>query len=81
MTAEQVLNLQRAIPFQPFELLLADGRGLTAASADCMNLASDGRSLFLFLPPSDATEIIDLMLVVSLRFSEEGAASINRPET
>ena len=70
MTPDQIDDLYRAAPFQPFTLFLADGRSHPVPASDCMTIGDDGRTLFLFLPDSNESELIDVALAVSARFSE-----------
>ena len=65
----------RASPFRIFALHLADGRVLTVPSPECLTIGEDERSLFVFLPFTNETEVVDLALIVSIRFSEGEAVS------
>ena len=79
MTAAHLGNFFRASPFNPFILHLADGRSLAVSGADCITLGDDAQSLLVFLPGTDETELVDLALVVSIRFSETGGALAKQP--
>lgn len=73
MTANHLDDLIRATPFQQFTLHLADARSVRVPAVDCFTWSLDGRSVFVFLPGSNETELIDLSLVVSIRFGESAA--------
>ncbi len=80
MTADHIEDFFHASPFQPFDLFLADGQSLPVGSVECMTLGNDERALFIFLPGSNETELIDLALVVSVRFSEGLATGARRSQ-
>jgi len=69
MTLELIYRSQQALPFEPFDLFLADGRALHVATSELIMLDDDGRSVSLFVPP-DARHVIDPELIVSLQFGE-----------
>ena len=69
MTADQVKWSLEAIPFRRFELCLADGRVLPVEHPELLALENGNR--IVVLGTSDgAVEIIDLMLVRTLRFHQ-----------
>lgn len=76
MTALSIELFIGTKPFRPFVLFLADGRSLAVSSADWLTFGTDGRSLFVFLPGSNESELVDLNLVVSARFSETRATVV-----
>ena len=67
MTGEQIREICTAVPFRPFEMFLADGRTLEVEQPDLIYSGADGRVVRLYTRP-DCVEIIDLLLVVSVRF-------------
>lgn len=73
MTAEQLLRFKDAAPFQPFEMLLADGRSLAVPHPDFISVSETDELVHLF-GLSEGLETVDLMLVVSLRFPMREAA-------
>ena len=79
MTPGIIADFFRASPFRPFTLCLADGRSLFVPAADCITLGEDARVVFIYVPGADETELVDLALVVSIRFSETGGALAKQP--
>ncbi len=67
MTSEQVLLRKDAIPFVPFEMLAADGRVLLIPHPDFLTVAED-EELAHVHGLDGSVEVVDLLLVVSLRF-------------
>jgi len=66
MTVEQLRTMHRAVPFQPFEIHLADGRSLPIEHPELLALTPAGRTIGVGL--ADGTiEIVDLLLVTSLK--------------
>lgn len=65
MTVEQLLALQRAEPFQPYRIHLADGRNIDVHHPEFVARAPTGRAIIVY-KPDDLFEIVDLLLVVSL---------------
>lgn len=75
MTFNHLDAFLRAAPFRAFFLHLADGRALSVPSAECLTIVEESRSLFVFIPGTNETELIDLALIVSIRFSEGDVAN------
>ena len=69
MTVEQIVRRQNAAPFLPYRLFLANGRELFVQHPDFLRVA--GREdLVTVFDLSGAAEIVDLTLVVSLRYEK-----------
>jgi hypothetical protein len=66
MTIEQLRTLHTARPFQPFVIHLADGRGIAVDHPEMLSQSQSGRTIAV-ARPDDAIEIIDLLLVTSLK--------------
>ena len=66
MTAEQVFRFQNAAPFKPFEILLADGRAIKIEHPDFISVSEEEQLVIVYELP-EGIEIIDLLLVISLR--------------
>ena len=64
MTTEQIRKFHQAQPFRPFSINLADGRSIPVNHPEL--LALGGRTIAVFEEP-DAAEIIDLLLVTTLK--------------
>jgi len=69
MTVEQIVRRQNAALFLPYRLFLANGRELFIQHPDFLSVA--GREdLVTVFDLSGAAEIVDLTLVVSLRYEK-----------
>jgi hypothetical protein len=66
MTIEQLRNLHRAQPFQPFTIHLADGREEPVPHPDFLSHSPSGRTIIVH-HLDDSFSIIDLLLVTELR--------------
>jgi len=66
MTIEQLREMHRARPFQPFDIHLVDGRTLTVHHPEFLAQSQTGRTIAV--GRDDGTiETVDLLLVVSLK--------------
>jgi hypothetical protein len=75
MTADQVLRLQNAAPFKPYWLRLADGRVISVAHPDFVGVSGDDHIISVE-DDSGGVEIIDLALVISLRYGTPPVARV-----
>jgi hypothetical protein len=80
MTIEQVRQMHRAQPFQPFELYLADGRSLNVSHPELLAIHGQGRTVAIAVPDG-AFEIVDLLLVTSLKPVTNGSGKHRRRGT
>lgn len=69
MTADQIRKRLSAVPFRQFEICLADGRAILVEHAEVLGFDGGSRSIVVFTR-GGIVEVIDLMLVLSLRFHE-----------
>jgi hypothetical protein len=72
MTIEQLRQMHSARPFKPFEIHLADSRALTVEHPEMLLQSQSGRTIAV-ARPDDTIEIIDLLLVVSLKTVGNGS--------
>jgi hypothetical protein len=72
MTIEQLRKLHLARPFQAFEIHLADSRTLTVEHPETLSQSQTGRTIAV-AQPDDTIEIIDLLLVVSIKPMANGS--------
>lgn len=72
MTYEQLRKMHTAQPFQPFGINLADGRTLTVDHPEFLAQTPTGRTFGVGLPDG-VIEIVDLLLVTSLKPRRNGA--------
>jgi hypothetical protein len=72
MTIGQVRRMHQARPFQAFEIVLADGRSLPVEHPEVLAIPPPGRTIIVAL--ADGTfEVVDLLLVTSLKARSNGA--------
>jgi hypothetical protein len=72
MTIEQLRRMHQARPFQPFDIHLADGRALPVEHPEFLSQSPGGRTLGVGNVADDTIEIIDLLLVTSLKPRSNG---------
>ncbi len=66
MTTPQFKAVLHASPFCPFDIQLADGRSIRVTHPELVLITPGGRTIVVAVA-DDAIEIIDLLLVTSLR--------------
>ena len=77
MTIEQLKKMHESRPFEPFDIHLADGRALPVEHPEFLARLPAGRTIMVGL--SDGTfEIVDLLLVTSLKSRSNGASRRRR---
>jgi len=77
MTIEQLGKMHQMRPFQPFDVHLADGRALPVDHPEFLSQSPTGRTIVVGLP--DGThEVVDLLLVTSLKSRTNGSARRGR---
>ena len=72
MTIEQLRQMHMARPFQPFDINLTDSRTLTVEHPEFLAQSPTGRTIAVG-HPDGTLEIVDLLLVVSLKPRSNGA--------
>ncbi len=73
MTTPQLRTMLRAAPFKPFDIFLADGRALSVGHPEMVAVTEGGRTIGV-ATSDDTIEIVDLLLVTSLKPHSNGAA-------
>ncbi len=68
MTIGQLRKAQRAEPFRPFTISLADGRAFTVAHPEFIMIPPTATRTFVVAQPSEDYSIVDLQLVTTLDF-------------
>ena len=77
MTIEQLRKKHGARPFVPFDVHLADGRAIPVRHPEFLSQSPTGRTISIGL--DDGThEIVDLLLVTSLKAVANGAGPKRR---
>ena len=66
MTIEQLRQMHQARPFKAFDIHLADGRILAVEHPELLAQSLSGRTVAV-ASPDGTLEIVDLLLVVSLK--------------
>jgi len=77
MTIEQLRQMHVARPFRPFEIHLADGRSMTVEHPEMLSQSQTGRTIAV-ARPDDTIEIVDLLLVVSIKPLANGSVPRGR---
>ncbi len=75
MTIEQLRRLYQTRPFQPFTIHLADGRQIPVLHNEFLALSPSGRTLIVY-QPDESFEIVDLLLVTSLKVTRDAAPAM-----
>jgi hypothetical protein len=70
MTIETLDRAIHATPFRPFSFMMADGRELPVPHRDFIAFNGKGRTAVI-TDESDGFDVVDLLLVSSLRFEGE----------
>lgn len=65
MTIEELINVQRAEPFQPYEIVVADGAVYRVDHPDFVARAANGRTITVY--EGNAARILDMRLVTQIR--------------
>jgi hypothetical protein len=74
MTTEQLRKMHQARPFHPFDIRMADGRSLPVPHPELLAIIPPGRTIVVGLPDGTC-EIVDLLLVTSLKTRSNGRSS------
>jgi len=77
MTIEQLKTMHLARPFKPFEIFLADGRSIPVEHPEFLSQSASGRTIGVAVG-DDAIEVVDLLLVTSLKPHANGARRSKR---
>jgi hypothetical protein len=77
MTVQQLRNMHQAKPFRAFDIHLADGRSIPVEHPELLAITSGGRTIAVAVE-EDAVEVIDLLLVTSLKPHANGATRSKR---
>jgi hypothetical protein len=72
MTVQQLRAAQRAAPFKPFTIRMADGRSFRIPHPDFLAMSPTGRTAFIF-EADDETHIVDLLLMTELETTQSSS--------
>lgn len=80
MKVEDIRGVRDAAPFQPFSLVLADGRSFLVPHHDFLSLAPKGTALVLWTDDGHISSILDAALIAEIRMETNGTSrSKKRP--
>jgi hypothetical protein len=79
VTIEQLKTMHQARPFKPFDIFLADGRSISVEHPELLSRSSSGRTIAVAVE-NDAIEIVDLLLVTSLKPRANGQSRGKRSQ-
>ncbi len=65
MTVDQIVQMNRADPFQPYRIHMAKGRSLDVIHRDFVARSPAGRTIIVY-KPDESFEVVDVLLVASL---------------
>lgn len=65
MTSQQLRAAQQAVPFQPFNIRMADGRTFPVPHPDFLSIAPSGRIAVVFRE-DDYNSTLDLLLMTEI---------------
>jgi len=71
MTSIEFKAALQANPFRPFRVHLGSGRVIEITNPSLVVVSSTNRAAFAYRPGSDAFDVLDLILVDSLEFSDQ----------
>ena len=77
MTIEQMRQVWKSEPFQPFTIHLADRRQVRVSLREFLAMSPSGRTVIVY-QPDDSFNIIDLLLVTDLAIGGNGHAARRR---
>jgi hypothetical protein len=75
MTIESLTRAYTAQPFRPFMFRLADGREIPVRHPEFLSFNPRTGRTAIVMDENEGWDVVDLLLVVSLRFEGEPAAS------
>ena len=78
MRADDIRRLHEAVPFQPFSLVLADGRDFHVPHHDFLSIAPKGTALCLWADDGGIGSYLDTALVAEVRMAPNGARHSKR---
>jgi hypothetical protein len=71
MTFEKLSAFSAPAPFVAFEPFLSDGRSIRVRHPDFLSLDPAGEAATIYYEDSNLAEVIDLLGIISLQYSEE----------
>jgi len=78
MKADDLRKLHDAVPFQPFSLVLADGRSFRVPHSDFFSIAPKGTALVLWGEDGGIGSYLDPALIAEVRMGANSPKSTKR---
>ncbi|MEM9345577.1 MAG: hypothetical protein AAGB26_03055 [Planctomycetota bacterium] len=73
MTIEELTKAMNATPFQAFTLFLSDGRSFRVMHPEFIMRSGTGRMVVVSEPEMKTVEVIDLLHVTGMQYSNESS--------
>lgn len=80
MRADDLRKVREAVPFQPFDIVLADGRAFGIPHPDFISIAPKGSALMLWAPDGGVGSILDPALIAEVRMTPANGRKRGRPK-
>lgn len=77
MRIQELRELRDATPFRAFVVHVADGRAIPVRHRDFLMSSPSGRTMIVY-QPDDSFDIVDVMLVTSLRVKSSNGRSSHK---
>lgn len=72
MTLDEIRNFRDAVPFQPFEILLVDGRSFTVPHRDFIWIPpGKGTWVYVSDPKTGSAEHVNSLIISSIRLAKQ----------
>jgi hypothetical protein len=78
MTTDEVRTAIKAQPFREFVLRTTSGQEFLVEHPEFVALSKGGRAIAVFSTTENAFEIVDLLLLESIRFGEPGKRRVRK---
>ena len=73
MTIQQLRAAQKATPFRPFSIHMADGRSFPVPHPDFLSMSPTGRTVIVY-EQDDAFSILDLLPMTEIQMTQNSEA-------
>lgn len=73
MKAEDIRTVHDAVPFRPFNLVLADGRAFRVPHPDFLSISPKGTALALWEEDGGIGSYLDTALITEIRLEAKGS--------
>ena len=80
MKADDLRKVGEAVPFRPFDIVLADGRAFPIPHPDFLSISPKGRALMLWAKDGGIGSILDPALIAEVRMTRANGSKRRRPK-